>query len=197
VKTVFFDIDTQIDFVFPAGALYARDAATIVDTVARLNRYAAANAIPVVSTIDAHSENDPEFAEWPAHCVVGTVGQQKPADTLLERRVIVPNFDTAERIDTVQQIIVEKVHLDCFTNPNMPWIIEALNADRYIVYGVVTELCVAFAAFGLLQTGKRVEIVTDAVRSLSDQAERDTLERFRQAGGVLTTAEAAVNGWLT
>ena len=128
---------------------------------------------------------------------VGTMGQQKPAATLLERRVIVPNFDTAERIDTVQQIIVEKVHLDCFTNPNMPWILVALNADRYVVYGVVTELCVAFAAFGLLQTGKRVELVTDAVRSLSDRAERETLERFRQAGGVLTTAEAAVNGWLT
>ena len=194
MKTVFFDIDTQIDFVFPAGALYARGTATVVDTVSKLNRFAAANAIPVVSTMDAHAENDPEFREWPAHCVVGTMGQQKPAVTLLERRVIVPNFDTAERIDTVQQIIVEKVHLDCFTNPNMPWILVALNADRYVVYGVVTELCVAFAAFGLLQTGKRVELVTDAVRSLSDRAERETMERFRQAGGALTTAEAAVNG---
>jgi nicotinamidase/pyrazinamidase len=191
VKTVFFDIDTQIDFVFPAGALYAREAAGVVGIVAKLNRYAAANAIPVVSTMDAHPENDPEFREWPAHCVVGTIGQQKPACTLLERRVILPNLDTAERIDTAQQIIVEKAHLDCFTNPNMPWILEALNAERYLVYGVVTELCVAFAAFGLLQTGRRVELVTDAVRSLTDQAERDTLERFRQAGGVLTTVANA------
>ena len=189
MKTVFFDVDTQIDFVFPAGALYARDAATVVDTVTRLNRYAAANSIPVVSTVDAHSDNDPEFAAWPAHCVVGTIGQQKPAGTLLERRVVVPNFDAAVRIDGFQQILVEKVRLDCFSNPNLEWILAALNADRYVVYGVVTELCVAFAAFGLLRTGKRVEMVTDGVRGLSDGAERETLERFRKSGGVLTTAE--------
>lgn len=188
MKTVFFDIDTQIDFVFPAGALYARDAASVVDTVARLNRYAAANSIPVVSTMDAHSEDDAEFGEWPAHCVVGTVGQLKPAGTLLERRVVVPNFDAAVRLDGFQQILVEKVRLDCFSNPNLEWILAALNADRYVVYGVVTELCVAFAAFGLLPTGKRVEIVADGVRSLAEEAGRETLEQFEKSGGVLTTA---------
>ena len=195
MRTVFFDIDTQIDFMYPAGALYARAAASLVGTVGQLNRYAASNQIPVVSTMDAHSENDPELQNWPAHCVVGTIGQQKPAATLLERRITIPNTDTAERIDDAQQIIVEKVKLDCFTNPNLPWIIEALNADRFLVYGVVTEICVSFAAFGLLKTGKRVEIVADATRSLSDEAERDTLRRFTAEGGVLISAEAALSGW--
>jgi len=193
VKTVFFDVDTQIDFVFPAGALYAPGAASIVRTVAELNRYASANGIPVISTMDAHSENDPEFREWPAHCVVGTVGQQKPAATLLDKRIVIPNRNTAERVDTVSQILLEKVHLDCFTNPNLDWILDALNADRYVVYGVVTEVCVSFAAFGLLRTGRRVEIVTDAVRALSEGAGSETLERFRREGGVLTTAAAVVN----
>jgi nicotinamidase/pyrazinamidase len=190
VKTVLFDVDTQIDFVFPAGALYAPGAAKLVRTVAALNRYAGANGIPVISTMDAHSENDPEFHDWPAHCVVGTVGQQKPAATLLDSRIVIPNRDTAERVDTAPQILLEKVHLDCFTNPNLEWILEALNADRYVVYGVVTEVCVSFAAFGLLQRGKRVEIVTDAVRALSEGAGGETLDRFRSQGGQLTTAEA-------
>jgi nicotinamidase/pyrazinamidase len=197
MKAVFFDVDTQIDFVFPAGALYARGAESIVATVASLNRYAAANGITLISTTDAHSENDPEFRDWPAHCVVGTVGQQKPAATLVDKRIVIPNHETAERVDATGQILLEKVHFDCFTNPNLDWILEALNADRYVVYGVVTEVCVSFAAFGLLQTGKRVEIVTDAVRPLSEEAGNETLERFRREGGKLTTAEAAVNGWLT
>ena len=47
--------------------------------VARLNRYAGANGIPVISDMDAHSENDPEFRDWPSHCVAGTFGQMKPA----------------------------------------------------------------------------------------------------------------------
>jgi nicotinamidase/pyrazinamidase len=194
VKTVFFDVDTQIDFVFPAGALYAPGAASIVRTVAELNRYAGANGIPVISTMDAHSENDPEFHDWPAHCVVGTVGQQKPAATLLEKRIVIPNRDTAERVDTSSQILLEKVHLDCFTNPNLDWILEALNAEHYVVYGVVTEICVSFAAFGLLNTGKRVEIVTDAARALSREAGNETLERFRREGGGLATADAVLGG---
>jgi nicotinamidase/pyrazinamidase len=197
MKTIFFDVDTQIDFVFPAGALYAPGAEAMIESVAKLNRYAGSKGIPVISTMDAHSENDPEFRDWPAHCVVGTVGQQKPASTLLDRRIVIPNRDTAERVDTTQQILLEKVHLDCFTNPNLGWILEALNADRYLVYGVVMEVCVSFAAFGLLETGRRVEIVTDAVRALDEEAGRETLERFRRQGGALTTAEAAVNGWLT
>jgi nicotinamidase/pyrazinamidase len=197
MKTVFFDIDTQIDFVFPAGALYAPGAATVVAQVARLNRYAASQGIPVVSTMDAHSENDPEFRNWPAHCVAGTVGQQKPAETLLDGCVTVPNTDAAVMIDAARQIILEKTTTNMFTNPNVSWLLEAIQAERYIVYGVVTEVCVAHAAFGLLKTGKRVELVTDAIRSLSADAERDTIERFRAAGGVLTTTEGTLHNWVS
>jgi nicotinamidase/pyrazinamidase len=188
MKTVFFDIDTQIDFVFPAGALYAPGAERIIDTVAALNRRAAAAGSVVISTMDAHLENDPEFHEWPAHCVVGTVGQQKPASTLLEKRIVIPPVEAAERIDGYQQILLEKRQLDAFTSPNLEWILEALRPDRYVVYGVVTEYCVKCAAFGLLQTGKRVEIVTDAIRSLSEERGRQVLDEFTRAGGVLTTA---------
>ena len=70
--TVFLDIDTQIDFMFPAGSLYVPGAERIIDTVARLNRHAAASGSRLVSTMDAHLENDPEFRTWPAHCVAGT-----------------------------------------------------------------------------------------------------------------------------
>src|ERR1041384_3260541 len=91
MKTVFFDIDSQLDFLYPAGALYVPKAERIVDAISRLNRYAAGQGIPVVSTTDAHSENDPEFQIWPHHCVAGTNGQRKAEATLLERRVVIPN----------------------------------------------------------------------------------------------------------
>jgi nicotinamidase/pyrazinamidase len=190
MKTVFFDVDTQIDFMYPAGALYAPGAERIVATVSKLNRRAAETGAVVISSMDAHRENDPEFQEWPAHCVVDTVGQHKPASTLLENRIVIPPAEVAERIDGYQQILLEKRHLDAFTSPNLPWILEVLNADRYIVYGVVTEYCVKRAAFGLLKTGKRVEIVTDGIRSLSEADAKLVLNDFSAAGGVLTTAAA-------
>jgi nicotinamidase/pyrazinamidase len=188
MRTVFFDIDTQIDFLFPAGALYAPGAEKIVPTVAKLNHYAGRHKIPVISTMDAHSENDPEFRDWPHHCVVDTVGQQKPASTLLEKRLIVPNAPCALNLTLIDQILLEKQTFSALSNHNFALLIDYFAADRYVVYGVVTEVCVKFAAFGLLETGKRVEIVTDAVCALNEETGAKTLADFTAAGGHLTHA---------
>jgi nicotinamidase/pyrazinamidase len=188
MKTVFFDIDTQIDFLFPAGALYAAGAEKIVPTVAKLNHYAAKNGIPVISTMDAHSENDPEFREWPHHCVVDTFGQQKPVSTLLEKRVIVPNAPVGLELAGAQQILLEKQTFSAFSNVNLKLILDHFAAERYVVYGVVTEVCVKLAALGLLETGKRVEIVTDAICPLDEGNGARTLAEFTAQGGHLTQA---------
>lgn len=179
MKTIFFDIDTQIDFVYPAGALYVPGAERIIPLIAELNRHAPL----AISTMDAHSENDPEFQIYPHHCVAGTTGQQKPAITLRDKRAIIP-----ARTGDAQQLILEKQKLDCFTNPDLMPLLTELNADRYVVYGVVTEICVRFAAFGLLNTGKRVEIVTDAVKALDQGAADKMFSDFTAAGGRLTTS---------
>lgn len=188
MKTVFFDIDTQIDFLFPAGALYAPGAEKILGTVAKLNHHAAKHGIPVVSTMDAHSENDPEFREWPHHCVVDTLGQQKPASTLLEKRVIVPNSPGVPNLTLIDQILLEKQTFSALSNVNFAHLLDRFAADRYVVYGVVTEVCVKFAAFGLLETGKRVEIVTDAISALNENDGARVLADFTAAGGHLTQA---------
>ena len=188
MKTVFFDIDTQIDFLYSAGALYVPGAERIVPAVAALNRHAARNGITVVSDMDAHSEDDPEFRIWPAHCVAGTAGQAKPACTLLEKRVILPNRPSnLEEVEGAQQILVEKQTLDVFDTCNIGALLERLKADRYVVYGVVTEYCVRLAALGLLRTGKPVALATDAVETLDPAGSRRMLEEFTVAGGTLTT----------
>jgi nicotinamidase/pyrazinamidase len=186
MRTVFFDIDTQIDFLFPAGALYAPGAEKIIGTVAKLNHHAAKHRIPVVSTMDAHSENDPEFRDWPHHCVVDTMGQQKPASLLLEKRIIVPNAPCAVALN--DQILLEKQTFSALSNHNFTLLLDLFAAERYVVYGVVTEVCVKFAAFGLLETGKRVEIVTDAICALNEENGARTLADFQAMGGHLTQA---------
>jgi nicotinamidase/pyrazinamidase len=183
MKTVFFDIDTQIDFMYPAGALYVPGAERILPVVADLNR----RAPLVISTMCAHAEDDPEFKLYPHHCVAGTVGQQKPAVTLREKRATLP-----ARADGVQQLILEKQELDCFSNPSLGPLLAELNADRFVVYGVVTEICVRMCAFGLLKLGKRVELVTDAVKALDEGAAGKMFGDFTSAGGALTTAGQVV-----
>ena len=171
MSTVFFDIDTQIDFMLPTGALYVPGAENIIPIVAALNRQAPI----VISSMCAHSEDDLEFPIYGHHCVVGTVGQQKPAATLLN--------------DPARQFFMPKQELNVFSNPDLLPLLKRLNADSYVVYGVVTEICVQFAAFGLLETGKPVTLVTDAIRSLDDSAGAETIARFTEAGGRLVTSQ--------
>jgi nicotinamidase/pyrazinamidase len=188
MSTIFFDVDTQIDFLFPAGALYVPGAEAIIQNVGRLNRFAAAGGSPLISDTDAHTENDPEFREWPAHCVAGTVGQMKPQATLLDRRVTLSsNAPLNEWPAGVQQILLEKQSLDAFSNPRLAGFLESLGAERFVVYGVVTEICVKCAAWGLLKIGKPVELVTDAVRSLNEHESETMLAEFKAAGGLLVT----------
>lgn len=192
MKTVFFDVDTQLDFLFPAGALFVPGAENIVKQLGRLTQFASAKGIQIISDTDAHTEDDPEFKVWKPHCVAGTAGQQKIACTLLKQPLVISSTAGSldalrSRIDNAAQIIIEKQTLDCFMNPNVHSLLALIGAQRYVVYGVVTEICVRYAAFGLLETGARVELVTDAVKSLSASDERDTLERFQAQGGVLTT----------
>jgi nicotinamidase/pyrazinamidase len=188
MNTIFFDIDTQLDFLYPSGALYVPGAERIVPVIERLNRHAAMYDIPVVSTTDAHPENDPEFKIWPPHCVTGTIGQHKAEVTLLDKRVVVPNRDADLAIEGVQQIIVEKQHVNAFTVPNLTRVIERLNADAFVVYGLVTEVCVLHAVRGLLNYGKPLTVVTDAIAPLSGEASERALAEIRAGGGKLVLA---------
>jgi nicotinamidase/pyrazinamidase len=176
MSTVFFDVDTQRDFVEPGGALYVPGAEAIVPQVALLNRYAAAHGIPVIATMDAHSPQDAEFRQYPPHCLRGAPGQQKPEETRLPG-----------------QIIVEKQVFDCFSNPELPRILERLHATHAVVYGVVTEICVRQAALGLLARGIDVEVVLDAVKSLDETQAEAFFAELERAGGRLTTV-ARVTG---
>lgn len=188
MKTVFVDIDTQIDFLYPAGALYVPGAEELLPAFSELNRHAAAHGIPVVSTTDTHLENDPEFRDWPAHCVAGTAGQAKPWATLLDKRIVVPapgGYD----VSGAQQIVVEKRRIDLITDPNLLEVFGKLAGDRYVVYGVVTEYCVRSAALGLLRMGARVELVTDAIETLDPAKSREVMDEFTAGGGTLTTTE--------
>ena len=187
MKQAFFDIDTQIDFVYPAGALYVPGAERILPAVEHLNRYAAARGIPLVSTMDAHAEDDEEFRTWPPHCVSGTTGQLKPAATMLPKTLTIPNRPVAVEIEDGRQILLEKQKLDLFTNPNIHQLLEKLQADSYVVYGVVTEYCVKCAAMGLLATGKPVTLVTDAIETLDPAASAAMLAEFTRQGGELAT----------
>jgi nicotinamidase-related amidase len=147
----------------------------------------------VIADVCAHHPDDEEFQRYPAHCLVGTRGQQKISQTVLSRQYIVPNRKVQLPGDLLsyQQIVIEKQATDVFSNPNIEALLEILGTKKEIIlYGVVTEICVDLAARGLLQRGYRVQVVQDAVRHWDKLKSRDTLSYVEQHGGSLvTTAE--------
>ncbi|MCX6603845.1 MAG: cysteine hydrolase [Acidobacteria bacterium] len=173
MNTVFFDVDTQFDFLYPAGALYVPGAETLLPALARLTNFAAAHGLPIISTMDAHSGHDPEFKAWPHHCVAGCLGQRKPEATLLGTRG--------------RQYFLEKQHVNCFTSAALMPLLAQLQADHYVVYGVVTEICVRHALRGLLATGKRVTVLADAIQAPDPAAAQATLDERVAAGGEVSS----------
>jgi nicotinamidase/pyrazinamidase len=117
--------------------------------------------------------------------VAGTHGQRKAEATLLDRRVVIPNRECPLDVAGMQQIVVEKQNVDVFTAPNLSRALDRLMADRCILYGVVTEICVLFAARGLLKSGRRVVVVTDAIETLNPADSKRALDEIVAGGGTL------------
>jgi nicotinamidase/pyrazinamidase len=147
MTTVFYDIDTQLDFVVPLGRSVCSRAPSGLSRPSRGSTGTpASQGIPLISTTDAHAEDDVEFRSGRTHCVSGCLGQRKPQDTLLEKFVVVPNRDGLPDTTGAAQIILEKQTVDMFETRTIAPLLDRLAAGRFVVYGVVTEVCVWHAA---------------------------------------------------
>ncbi|MBI3933628.1 MAG: isochorismatase family protein [Acidobacteria bacterium] len=192
-KVVFVDVDTQADFMLPGGKLYVPGAEKLLPTLQRLRDFAAQHAIPVLSSTDAHSTDDAEFRDWPAHCVRQTPGQLKVPETLFSNYLVIPRERQTplanEELSRYGQLIVEKNQLDLFTSPQAENLVSRLDAEQYVVYGVATEFCVRLVALGLLQRGRCVVLLTDASQGIDAAGVERTLQELTAAGAVLDTTE--------
>jgi nicotinamidase/pyrazinamidase len=192
---LFWDVDTQADFIHPDGKLYVPGANAIVPNLKRLTECAGRNGILVMASACAHQEDDREFAQYPPHCLVGTLGQQKIPETRLKNVLVIPNRNAKLPRSpwSYQQIILEKQELDVFSNPNADHLLYQLGpVDEIVLYGVVTEICLGYAARGLIQRGYRLRLVTDAIRHLDETKAQKLVDKIREAGGLLVTTDEII-----
>jgi nicotinamidase/pyrazinamidase len=194
MKNIFFlDVDTQHDFMVKSGNLYVPGAERIIPKLRRLFDFARKNEITIISTMDTHEPEDPEFQRFPKHCVRGTEGQRKLEDTLLPHPLVFPNKPMDRNLMEVvrknRQIIIEKQDLDVFHNPVMERLLRVLP-PRAIVFGVATEYCVKIACLGLKRCGVQAVVVSDAIRALTPKGEKESIEEMRAAGVDFITLEA-------
>jgi nicotinamidase/pyrazinamidase len=92
---------------------------------------------------------------------------------------------------TLPYLIITKQQYDVFSNPDTGKIID-IYADKnptFVVYGVATDYCVKCVVEGLLTRGKKVAIITDAIRSVDPSSEAELLTKFAQSGALLTITD--------
>ncbi len=187
---VFIDIDTQHDFLDPAGALFIPGTEPILHQLACLTEFARSRAIPVLATACAHSEDDPEFEVFPPHCLKGTPGQQRIEATAWPGTQIL-TIDDRIGGEIPAHLTVEKVTYDLFNRADATEIVAryARNDPTFVVYGVATDYCVGCAVRGLLDRGCRVALVVDAIRAIDLEQEARILTDFANSGVLLTLAD--------
>jgi len=193
---IFWEVDAQRDFMLPGGHLYVPGAEMLLPNIRRLADAARQGQVFLVSHGCFHTPDDPEFKIFPSHCVKGTAGAELVPEALTEKVVRVPNDTTAKLpadLSQYQQILLEKQTLNIFESRHADELVKRLGKDaEFVVFGVVTEYCVSFAAKGLLQRGRRVAVVKDAIETLKREEGDATVGELQRLGARLTTTEQAL-----
>jgi nicotinamidase/pyrazinamidase len=200
-RIIFWDVDTQRDFMLPGGKLYVPGAEKVIPNLDRLTGEARNDRVFLVSDACVHTPDDPEFQQFPPHCVRGTPGAEIIPETVAQRFLVLPNRREAAvppDLTPYQQVILEKQTLDVFDNPLTETVLERLkrftDADaEFMVFGVVTEYCVRCVAKGLLARGRRVALVGDAIKTLKAGDGEAALAEMKSLGARMVTTREAID----
>jgi len=193
---IFWEVDVQADFMLPGGKLYVPGAEKLLPKIRRLTDAAREGKVFLVSHGCFHTPNDPEFKIFPPHCVKGTAGAELVPEALTEKVARVPNDAAAklpEDLSQYQQILLEKQTLNIFESRHAEDLLRRLGSHaEFLVFGVVTEYCVSFAAKGLLERGRRVAVVQDAIETLKPEDGIKTIGELERLGARMTTTDRAL-----
>lgn len=179
-RTLFWNVDTQEDFIDQAGKLYVQGAEEIRPVLKQITDFAKVERIRVVNTCDYHLINSNELSSlpdyetsFPQHCMAGSSGAEFISETLPESPLLIDwdselaifaEFDDPERF---RNIVIRKDAFDVFAgNPNTEKVVKILHPDQVFVYGVTTNVCVDKAVLGLSERGIKVYVFEDAIKEL-------------------------------
>jgi nicotinamidase/pyrazinamidase len=195
-KQIFWEVDTQADFMLPGGKLYVPGAERLLPNIRKLTDAAREGHVLLVSHGCYHPENDPEFKTFPPHCIKGTTGSAYVPEALTEKVITIPNDPKAklpEDLSQCQQIHLEKQTLDIFESRHADELVKRLGDNaEFVVFGVVTEYCVRFAAKGLLERGHKVSVVKDAIETLKAEDGERTIAELQALGAKFITTDQAL-----
>jgi nicotinamidase/pyrazinamidase len=204
MRRIFWDVDTQVDFMEPSGKLYVPGARDLAPVLERLVDAGRAARVVHVASADDHELTDPELSDspdlrntFPPHCLRGTRGAEKIIETkqrdpLPLSHVPFPPGLVPRLVDGRREILLLKKNFNVFTNPNTDPLLDALDPDEIVVFGVATDVCDDAAIRGFLLRGRRVRFVEDAARGLDEARVAACTAAWRERGVEFSSAEEVI-----
>jgi nicotinamidase/pyrazinamidase len=200
--TILWDVDTQVDFMLPDGKLYVPGAEQTMPAMRRLVDAARAGGVVHVASADDHELTDDEISDepdfqstYPPHCLRGTRGARKIPETEQDDPVPIGLEAFPDRYLTGREFLLLKKNFDVFTNPNTERLLERLDPDEIVVFGVATDVCDDAAIRGLRDRGREVRFVEDAARGLDERRVAACTAAWREAGVEFTTVDEVVRSF--
>jgi len=197
VRRVLWDVDTQVDFMLPEGKLYVRGAEETAAAMRRLVETARAAGIPHVASADDHELTDTEISEepdfsttYPPHCLRGTRGARKIPETEQQDPVPLALQPLPEQWLRGREFLLLKKSFDVFANPSTDRLLELLDPEEIVLFGVATDVCDDAAIRAFLARRRRVVFVEDAARGLDDDRVARCTAAWREGGVEFATVEA-------
>jgi nicotinamidase-related amidase len=186
-KQILVDIDTQKDFLLAQGKACIRNHRRVLAHIRRVMAWARSQHVPIISTAEVYPNNNGENAM--GYCIDGTEGQKKVRYTLLNDRVSLAadgNTDLPrDMLRQHRQIILHKRCVDPFDEPRIDRLLSELRASEFILVGASLEGAVKMTALGLLQRGKKVTVIIDAVGTHNNREAKLALRKMETKGARL------------
>jgi nicotinamidase/pyrazinamidase len=195
--TIFWDVDTQYDFMRADGKLYVPEAEAIIPSLMRLTDYAHQHGIRIVASADDHVPGHRELSDkpdrretFPEHCMRGTRGQAKIPETALRDPLVIEPEPVdaallAERVRTHKgDILFHKHRFDVFTNRNVETVLGVLRPQTVVLYGVALDVCDRYAIEGIVERHPEVRLfaVKDAMKPIDRDAAEHLLRQWAEEG---------------
>jgi nicotinamidase/pyrazinamidase len=197
---ILWDVDTQVDFMLPHGKLYVPGAEETAPAMQQLVNAARAAGVVHVASADDHELTDAEISEqpdysttYPPHCLRGTRGARKIPETEQDDPVPITLERLPERYLSGREFLLLKKSFDVFTNPNTDRLLDHLDPDEIVVFGVATDVCDDAAIRGFLERGRKIVFVEDAARGLDEGRVASCTASWRDAGVEFSTAERVIS----
>jgi len=197
---IFWDVDTQFDFMQPQGRLHIPGAENIIDKISDVRKFALENDFSIIASADWHSTDNSEISDNPdfkhtfePHCMAGEPGSERVGylGELPIEYVPIDKMDTEtlqKLIDKDQfHIVIRKGFTDVFSNPNTAKLIELIAPKTVVVFGVALDVCVDQTLRGLCTFPNiKLFLLKDATKGLEIRPEQEILDKFRQMGVQIT-----------